>query len=121
MFKYIKKQFTKFSINLVLNDTPTGELEDLLVELRYVKVNNIRRHGICYSINHGRSILKRLFPYWPEYSGNETYPIKSYKESFRPNEAYNTLALWDTTTEYGQARVRLLNWLIKVISKYLEK
>jgi len=50
---------------------------------------------------------------WPEYSGHKEYPVPH--SDYDPESAYNESddLLWDMDTEYGQARMRLLNFLIE--------
>lgn len=49
---------------------------------------------------------------WPEYSGDEAYPVPH--PTCDPRDAFNdTENLWDTSTEYGRARYRLLDFLIE--------
>jgi hypothetical protein len=56
-------------------------------------------------------IEQALFKAWPEYSGDLYYPVPA--EGCAPHEAYNdTDNMWDSDTAYGQARWRLLNFMI---------
>lgn len=69
--------------------------------------------GICSLLPcEYESALKALFPRWPEYSGNITFPVPHPELS--PRDAYLFLYdIWNRDTEYGKARWRLLEWLIK--------
>lgn len=55
--------------------------------------------------------LGKLMVQWPEYSGNPEYPVPHPRCDVE--FAYATCELWNLETKYGQARYRLLKWLIK--------
>ena len=50
-----------------------------------------------------------LFEEWPEYSGYSGFPIAGLNGS--PTHTYFRLNKWSGS--YGEARIRLLNWLIQ--------
>ena len=55
--------------------------------------------------------LQSYFKRWPEFSGNSHYPVDH--PGMTPERAYHcTKWRWDTETEYGKARWRLLHFLI---------
>lgn len=74
-----------------------------------------KSYGIC------RELLKkfdqetahkiiRLFPEWPEYSGDDMFPIKHKK--LEPNKAFHrSKNLWNRFTRFGKDRRRLCGWL----------
>lgn len=54
---------------------------------------------------------------WPEFSGSHSYPVPGLGRNDNPTrDAYETYheckPKWDKDTGYGQARYRLLDWLI---------
>jgi hypothetical protein len=77
------------------------------------------QHGICLFVED-RDLVQILFPYWPEFSGSKAYPIHT-KPQCSPEEEFMTCrSYWDPKTEYGQARRRLLGWLIETLEVELE-
>lgn len=60
-----------------------------------------------------QSGVRELAKGWPEYSGDEVYPVPC--EGMPPRSAYLTLPKWEG--EYGAARMRLLNYLIEVTNE----
>ncbi len=53
--------------------------------------------------------MNQLIPYWPEYSGDESFPVPH--SDYTPAEGYYYIDdKW--TGEYGAARIRLLEFLI---------
>lgn len=74
-----------------------------------------RQYGICANLDcagvRGYRVRDDLFKAWPEYSGDIMYPVPGYDEDNDPSWKYDyTYDLWDTGTEYGRARWRLLWW-----------
>jgi hypothetical protein len=67
---------------------------------------------------HSRRAVKQelnlIFPRWPEFSGNAEYPVSTARGS-SPHEQYNAAGvnMWDTATNYGAARMRLLAFVIQ--------
>lgn len=62
--------------------------------------------------------LAALFLKWPEYSGNEKYPVPSplglgTGKASLAYSSYHYLLRWDPSHPYGAARLRLLDWLIE--------
>lgn len=112
--------------------------ENLLMFLLQLKlhINNTpdvpKYNGICDYINitfmpkymrvrrseYNQKLL-RLFGLWPEFSGSYKYPVQNKYEfcgeslSDAYSKACNEGTLWDQSTEYGKARMRLLNWMIE--------
>lgn len=72
-----------------------------------------KRYGLCYHLAGALALpsaCDTLYKAWPEYSGDNAYPVPSY-DSKAPWDAYElTWDMWDTGTEYGRARWRLLWW-----------
>lgn len=69
-----------------------------------------------YCVDH-EDIIFVLFLHWPEYSGERKFPVphptKSPEEGF-----YTTQDMW--SGEYGQARFRLLEFMISELSHTAE-
>lgn len=91
--------------------------EDLLALRRRYEEGRLcdSPHGICSFVHPDNdTLLVELFRRWPEFSGNESFPVPDDDEEFGvdPYEAY--LQCEDTfgDHEYGRARLRLLDWLI---------
>lgn len=71
--------------------------------------------GICSTVaghvaGDDYAILKLLFNYWPEFSGDNRYPVPH--PTMSPSEAFASAGnKW--AGEYGEARLRLLDFLIE--------
>lgn len=73
-----------------------------------------REYGPTQARERFERVLRPLFREWPEYSGNPVFPVPH--PSLTAREAYSRLDdQWDAFTPYGQARLRLLNWLIDTL------
>lgn len=57
-------------------------------------------------------MLLDLFKKWPEFSGDTYYPVPSCCEGLSSKQAYESIELWGSNP-YGDARLRLLNFLIE--------
>lgn len=92
-----------------------------LLSMKTVGVD--KRFGICTNLEHRTmniegvddleilTIMRRLFIKWPEYSGDEYFPV-SHDDWEEPGDAYiRGKQLW--MGEYGEARQRLLNFMIE--------
>lgn len=75
-------------------------------------------HGICHAIEHHAGVKAlnenyALMTGWPEFSGDEAYPVPSYTPGHNPAKAYWAASSGDKWAgEYGAARLRLLDWCI---------
>lgn len=89
-------------------------------------------HGLCEHIKACSSdpderfaiqnALRQCFRLWPEYSGDPTYPVPSpdgdEDDEYDAECAYHDqLNLW--TGAYGEARMRLLDFIIQTLSEEL--
>ena len=85
-------------------------------------------HGLCEHIkscsgDHEerlaiQSALRGCFHLWPEYSGDPAYPVSHPDDEDIDAEcAYDQLDLW--TGPYGEARMRLLDFIIQTLSEEL--
>lgn len=76
-----------------------------------LKLNNNR--GVEYVYSE----MKKLFCMWPEFSGNESFPIHSTFYRDTPGQMYRRRSientLWDKTTRYGRARWRLAHFMMR--------
>lgn len=107
----------------------TNTTEELFVQMLQIKhyVGDGGGHfnrilSICGLMNkfdsnrNHKFLLKCLWADWPEYSGCFSYPISVFNiaEGLTPQKQFELyLDKWDQSTEYGKARMRLLNWLIE--------
>lgn len=66
-------------------------------------------------------ILEELFPTWPLYSGNQTFPVPHPEQE--PERAYLDTdgSIWDKNTEYGRNRWSLLEHCISQLQIQLSK
>ena len=92
-------------------------------------------HGLCEHIKacsdyHEERLaiqnaLLGCFLLWPEYSGDPAYPVPSpdgyeddeYDAEYAAECAYDQLDLW--AGPYGEARMRLLDFIIQTLSEEL--
>ena len=71
--------------------------------------------------------LEALMASWPKYSGDRGFPVPHTPECgyASPRSAYyvarNARTLWDRSTEYGQLRWELLEYLDATLTSELEK
>lgn len=101
-------------------------LYDALCETRKHRIESC--YGICTNLTElldrdlgWREVtrIERLFrelcTEWPEYSGAIEYPVWTDR-SMGPDRQYalaqETGTMWDSSTDYGAARWRLLDWAI---------
>ena len=81
----------------------------MLKELKRLREKRIPELGICNQ--PGIQINKKMFARWPEWTGSFFFPVPH--PTLSPRDAYRKICnLWDRSTAYGQARWRLLEWLI---------
>lgn len=103
--------------------TLTDALEDLRdVHERMQPPDMWTMDGICDALpRRSRDVVKSQFHLWPEYSGHETFPVPGV-DGEKPGDAYMACSgecseearMWDReTSEYADARWRLLEWLIE--------
>ena len=103
---------------LSIRETPVEDRSDdgiCALVSAYVYKNYIKEHGeySAYEasdvVDEVRYALYDLFEEWPEYSGSIAFPIASPDGT--PVEIYFMLNKWSGS--YGEARIRLLDWLIQ--------
>lgn len=106
------------------------KVKDMVLSERKSNWFNIR-HGICANIDNYERIYKRVdresiryymssylivfYKQWPEWSGCTTFPVPSTDSEYTEEEMYMEFrgSMW--TGEYGAARLRLLDFLIKTV------
>lgn len=91
--------------------TPHEILHKLRYLLRHLAV---ARYGICSETGIPSEWLTDKFRQWPEFSGCPVHPVPSCCDVLN-EEAYYTLRAhrWNPDHPYGQARIRLLDFLIE--------
>jgi hypothetical protein len=70
-------------------------------------------YGICCNINSFKK-LRKLFPCYPRFSGDVSFPIRSLVKNIAPADWY----CWSNpgnryVGRHGRQRMHLLSWLIK--------
>lgn len=113
------------------------ELEALKwVERKYVGA--MEMDGICAALQKWRletltverrnavaAIERKMFE-WPEFSGEEIYPVPGFDDEGDAVDACEAFAetatsdKWNEDHPYGAARIRLLRWLISEFEKETE-
>lgn len=59
--------------------------------------------------------LEEMFPRWPNFSGDGSYPVEGCSELFWSVEAKRNR--WNPEDDHGALRLDLLAWLIEELSK----
>lgn len=118
MLKKINKYYKKMCIYSELNRRPIYNIKRTINELVMLSNRTHRLQEIYYYVTSVK-LIKSIVPYWEEYSGSKVSPVKSYVKGVSPSTAVTQYYLWDTTTDYGKARIRLVNWLIETLSEYV--
>ena len=87
--------------------------------------------GICYTLGNqcpelSRDMATFMVKYysrsWNEYSGDPNFPVPSDDPLLEHSSKFvRTYDLWDKDTEYGKARYRLVDHLIKCIENDLNQ
>ena len=101
-------------------------MKNLLKTIREEALAGELSSGICDSVineliglprgPHDIDKMAKLISKWPLHSGDSLYPVPSSQHS-QPGAAFQMAyldrILWDQTTEYGRARLALLDYLIE--------
>lgn len=93
--------------------------------LLQLKAGNIPKpnYGICANLEQLTGSYAKSYAWvpeqthdWPEFSGDLMYPVPSPTPGVSPEKAYHEAATEKTvwTGPYGEARLRLLDYLIEV-------
>ena len=116
-------------MNLPFTRVELEKAHGILVSISKGSVTHDKTFGVCYALVwpsdirsgcNGKAIVEYYAPLWDEYSGYIEYPVPSPYEFVDAREMFFiTDDLWDTNTEYGQARYRLVDHLIKCIENDL--
>ena len=81
--------------------------------------------GICDTLTLSgcrATVVKHYAPLWEEFSGDPNYPVPSGNPNVSGRRKFcTTYDMWDKTTEYGRARYRLVDHLIKCIENDLNQ
>lgn len=59
--------------------------------------------------------IEEMFPYWPNYAGDQAYPVEGSGELFFSLSARSNR--WNPEDDHGALRLDLLAWLIEELSK----
>lgn len=110
--------------------SPQNTLDILYRILSEVEQSNVSERGLCclFGLFHEYSLrdcLKQAgihWNEWPEFSGNESYPVPSVGYPVGADCAYHiTRNLWDKSNPYCLGRYRLLDWLIQQLKDVIAK
>ena len=104
------------------NTSVVEQLEKIRDDLFYRKVyeEESEHLGLCHYL---RDCISRvefidMIECWEGYSGCRVYPICTSDVDSPADQYYNTLRMYDLRTNYGKARLDLMNHIIKC---YAEK
>lgn len=61
------------------------------------------------------TFIEELVPRWPNYAGNDAYPVEGCSELFWDLHARHNR--WNPEDDHGALRLDLLAWLIEELSK----
>jgi len=104
--------------------------EQILEALKKIKAGErpMRDLGICANVceiidpeNEADTevvvyrLIEEMSPRWPNYSGNEAYPVEGSCEMFWSVGAKSNR--WNPEDDHGALRLDLLEWLIQELSK----
>lgn len=105
-------------------------MASLLEKLQELHINGPKPycHGICAQIFRHltlqeRGYMQHLMQQWPERSGHIDFPVPASRTDTSPKAAKtkyadsSTKQMWDRSTEHGQLRWELLEWLIEELQK----
>ena len=97
-----------------MNVQQKRDLLDALEKLHDTAKDGYWHWGICswLDMDEVGCEVHRLFRAWPDFSGVEAFPVRSHHHSCL-GEAYFELPRW--TGEYGEARFRLLAFMIDTL------
>lgn len=70
-----------------------------------------------YTYTISDNIMHKMFKMWPKFSGNIEYPIPGGRKAY--TESYDNKTLWDKSSEYGQLRWELLDFMIETLQTEL--
>ena len=96
----------------------------VLRKLKYWVDNNPKeiKTGICANVRNAvyiQNVLGISWTDWPEYSGNFQYPVCTGNYRLKVCGPYSqfqrTTYYFNPDSQYGQARTRLLNWIIEQV------
>lgn len=106
----------------MMDNLPKVKIVRILKALEILKKEGpiYQEEGICNNLSVIIPIfysdwflwVRRNVDRWPEFSGNVWFPIGANPEE-ASTKFYLTRNLWDSSTPYGQARYRLLDWMIE--------
>lgn len=104
-------------------------MASLLEKLQELHTNGPKpwQHGICTQLtgltHQERGYMLHLMNQWPDRSGHMDYFVPASRTDTSPKSAHikylksNTRQMWDRSTEHGQLRWELLEWLIEELQK----
>lgn len=72
------------------------------------------RHGLCSNLDLYEEFTHLVFPFWPNFSGDCTYPVKGVGKRTAKEMYQNTINEPDDYLyrgTYGKRRINLLIWL----------
>lgn len=97
------------AVNTNTNHAYTGICDNVCIEIHKDANNN---NVDIYARRGAIKLLMTLMTQWPKYSGDAQYTVPGPKGE-HPSTAYgNNINKWDRSTEYGQLRYELLDYLI---------
>lgn len=78
--------------------------------------------GLCMFIDHllPKPTLDQLFRSWSEYSGNPVFPVPSMSKDLSPGQAYMRLGVNKYEGAYGEARLRLAQFIVDELRKGID-
>lgn len=106
----------------------------LLEALKNIKANGPSDldSGICHNVERRvtkdqniqmpfevREKMRQLFRDWPNYSGDQVFPIPHPRKWNSQYFAYKNLSTWSKRGEYGRSRWALVDWMIEQLEKEL--
>lgn len=69
------------------------------------------QYGLCDNCKLSSFFGTKIFPLWPEFSGDTVYPVKGISGKSNATTYFDTDNMYIGT--YGKRRIRLLKWLLR--------
>lgn len=95
---------------------------ELLEHVITTKGGDLPGIGLCTYLSGWlpMNTVYQLFKSWPEYSGNPVFPVPSMCEGISPGQAYMRISVNKYEGVYGDARLRLAQFIIDELKKRID-
>lgn len=88
---------------------------------RFAEESCVSPRRLCLMLDYTTDVRDALFRSWPEFSGSTAYPVRHpysvVEQHLFASYAYHDFDKWDASQPYGQARRRLLQYMIDTLKE----